>query len=282
MINILRTPWRKHKFLLIVLTMLIGFVGCSKEEPEPAEKRAEESPPAETIELVFTYGSEKKAWINDVTAAFNADTTRVINRKRLTVQAIPMGSGEVIDEVLAGARQPDLVSPASGAFVKLGNAQSRAKTGDDLIGPTDNLVLSPVVIAMWKPMAETLGYGKKPLGWADLMAVTRNPQGWEGYGRPEWGKFKFGHTHPDFSNSGLISVLAMVYAANNKVSNLTMEDANSPATGTFIRNIESAVQHYGSSTGFFGDKLRSGGPGYLSAAVLYESSVIEANQAGQD
>ena len=116
-------------------------------------------PPA--IELTLTYGSEKKAWINDVTAAFNADRSRLLNGKRITVTALPMGSGELVDEVLTGTRQPDLISPASGVFVKLGNAQSRAKTGDDLLGPTDNLVLSPVVIAMWKPMAEALGYGKK-------------------------------------------------------------------------------------------------------------------------
>lgn len=28
-----------------------------------------------------------------------------------------------------------------------------AKTGEDLVGPTYNLVLSPAMIAMWRPMA---------------------------------------------------------------------------------------------------------------------------------
>ena len=34
--------------------------------------------------------------------------------------------------------------------------------------------------------------------------------------------------------------------------------------------------HYGSSTGFFGKRMFSGGPGYLHAAVLYESLVVES------
>ena len=41
-------------------------------------------------------------------------------------------------------------------------------------------------------------------------------------------------------------------------------------------HIEQAVVHYGSSTGFFGNKMFAGGPGYLSAAVLYENMVIES------
>ena len=68
-----------------------------------------------------------------------------------------MGSGETIDSILSGRLQAHLASPASEAFIKIGNAESRAKTGKDLITSTDNLVLSPVVIAMWQPMAEAIG-----------------------------------------------------------------------------------------------------------------------------
>jgi Bacterial extracellular solute-binding protein len=127
-----------------------------------------------------------------------------------------MGSGEAIDEVLEGRRQPHLISPASAAFIKLGNAQSQSKYGKDLISSTDNLVLSPVVIAMWKPMAVALGWGKKPIGWSEILALARSQKGWEAYGYPQWGRVKFGHTHPQFSNSGLISLFAEIYAASGK------------------------------------------------------------------
>ena len=187
-----------------------------------------------------------------------------------------MGSGETIDNILSGRLQAHIASPASAAFIKLGNAESRTKTGKDLIGSTENLVLSPVVIAMWKPMAEAIGWGKKPLGWADILALSRSDKGWQAYGFPQWGKFKLGHTHPEYSNSGLISLFAEAYAASGKTAGLTLVDLGKPQTKQFIAGVEQSVVHYGSSTGFFGRKMFSNGPEYLSAAVLYESMVVES------
>jgi Ca-activated chloride channel homolog len=137
-------------------------------------------------------------------------------------------------------------------------------------------VLSPVVIAMWKPMAEAIGWGKKPIGWSDILALARSQKGWDAYGYPQWGRFKFGHTHPQFSNSGLISLFAEVYAGSGKTAGLTVADVNKPHTAEVLSGIEKSVVHYGSSTGFFGRQMFSTGPQYLSAAVLYENMVIES------
>jgi len=225
---------------------------------------------------VFPYGSEKEKWINDVTAAFNRSNAKTQSGKTIFVRAIAMGSGESIDNILSARLQAHLASPASAAFIKLANAESRAKSGKDLIASTDNLVLSPVVIAMWKPMAEGIGWGKKPLGWSDILGLARNPKGWSAYGFPQWGKFKFGHTHPEYSNSGLISLFAEAYAASGKTAGLTLADLAKPQARQFIGGVEQSVVHYGSSTGFFGRKMFTNGPEYLSAAVLYESMVVES------
>ena len=258
-------------FILVVTT------GCkSKKQSSVAEESTSQPAPRDSIELIFTYGSEKERWINEVTDKFNREDHRAQGGKRIFVRAIPMGSGECIDEVLDGTRQPHLISPASGAFIKLGNAKSQSKTGHELISSTENLVLSPVVIAMWKPMAEAIGWGKKPIGWSDILALAANQKGWQAYGYPQWGQFKFGHTHPEYSNSGLISLFAEVYAATGKTAGLTVADVDKPHTAQFVEGIEQSVVHYGNSTGFFGRKMIASGPQYLSAAVLYESSVIES------
>jgi len=257
----------------IVLLFLLLLPACKSRTPSETESGL---PSGDKLELTFTYGSEKEKWINEVTGEFNRGDHRTSSGKRIYVHAIPMGSGEAIDEILEGRRQPDLVSPASAAFIKLGNAQSQSKYGKDLIASTDNLVLSPVVIAMWKPMAEALGWGKKPLGWSDILALARSQKGWEAYGYPQWGRFKFGHTHPQFSNSGLISLFAEVYASSGKTAGLTVSDVNKPRTADFLSGIEKSIVHYGSSTGFFGRQMFSTGPQYLSAAVLYENMVIES------
>lgn len=265
---------RSSAFSALIVVACISFLpACKSKQSSDAELAG---PSADKLEIVFTYGSEKEKWITDVTTAFNREEHRTGRGKRIFVRAFPMGSGEAIDEVMDGRRQPHLISPASTAFIKLGNAQSQSKFGKDLIASTDNLVLSPVVIAMWKPMAEALGWGKKPIGWSEVLELARSPKGWEAHGFPQWGSFKFGHTHPQFSNSGLISLFAEVYAASGKTAGLTTGDVAKPRTADFLAGIEKSVVHYGSSTGFFGRQMFSTGPQYLSAAVLYENMVIES------
>ena len=260
--------------IALLPVVLCGLLSCRKSPASSENFPAEPAP--DEIRLLFSYGSEKQKWIEEVTAAFNQSGAKTAGGKRISVQAIPKGSGECIDDLVSGRGHDDLISPASNIFVKLGNAQSRAATGKDIVGNTQNLVLSPVVIAMWKPMAEAIGWGKKPVGWADILALARDQKGWAAYGYPQWGSFKFGHTHPAYSNSGILSLIAENYAATGKVRGLTIADVENPKTRAFVNGIEASVVHYGSSTGFFGRKLFDSGPQYLSAAVLYESMVVES------
>jgi len=266
---------RPSAFAALPALCYIALYACTSRNE--TDSRVGRLPGAEpTVTVVFTYGSEKQNWIEETTAAFNNARHKTAAGHTIRVDAVPMGSGDCVDEILAGTRKPAIISPASAAFIKLGNAESRVKTGKDLVGSTRNLVLSPVVIAMWQPMAEGLGWGTRPVGWRDVVDMAQRPDGWASKGHAEWGQFRFGHTHPRASNSGLISLLAEAYAGAGKLSALTLDDVRKPQTKQFIQGVEQAVVHYGSSTGFFGRKMFANGPGYLSAAVLYESMVIES------
>jgi len=258
------------------LILALVLAGCEEANTPDRPSKAEETSPKGSLELLFTYGSEKEKWIEAVTERFNNARNQSLTGKPIFVRGVPMGSGECIDGLLEGTTKAHLTSPASEAFIKIGNAESRARTGKDLIPETSQLVLSPVVIAIWKPMAEALGWPDKALGWAEILSLARSEEGWAAFGYPQWGRFKFGHTHPEYSNSGLISLLAEVYAATGKRSGLTLEDVANPAVAEFVRDIESSVVHYGSSTGFFGRKMFAAGPQFLSAAVLYENMVVES------
>ena len=79
-------------------------------------------------------------------------------------------------------------------------------------------------------MAEALGWPGKRLGWRDLLKVNAGGEGWGRLGRPEWGAFKLGHTHPEYSNSGLLSVLAEAYAGARKTRGLVADDLHSTTT----------------------------------------------------
>lgn len=266
-----------HRVLLkMILTgMLLLSVSCDRK-PAPAAGSAGPATPEAGVTISFLYSSEKKAWLDLVTAEFHQSRPKLPNGKTIAVQAEPMGSGDIITEVLAGHKQPHLISPASQLFLRDGNDRSLAASGQPLTDSAVNLVLSPVVIAMWKPMAEALGWPAKPIGWAEIHALATDTRGWASLGFPQWGRFRFGHTHPDYSNSGMLSILAEIYAGAGKQRGLTAEDLRNPAVSSHLRTIESAVVHYGESTGFFGQKLFTGGPSWLSAAVLYENMVVES------
>jgi Ca-activated chloride channel family protein len=252
---------------LLMLGLAVAPLRAVAQSPEP-------------LELLFTYGSEKKRWVEEVTRAFNGSEQTTASGRPIQVTHIPMGSGQSLQEVANGTRQAHLVSPASGVFIELANADYQERAAKDLVGATHNLVLSPVVIAMWQPMAEALGWPDRAIGWSDVLALANSTDGWSAYGHPEWGAFKFGHTHPLHSNSGILSLLAEVYAATGKTRGLTVADVTDPATYRFVSGVERSVVHYGRSTGFFGRKMLQHGPEFLSAAVLYESSVIESYDPG--
>jgi Ca-activated chloride channel homolog len=75
--------------------------------------------------------------------------------------------------------QATVWSPASALYIPVENAAWRKTHSDDLVtGTPSNLVLSPVVIAMWRPMAEALGWPSKALGWSDIAQLAISDKGW--------------------------------------------------------------------------------------------------------
>ena len=120
---------------------------------------------------------------------------------------------------------------------------------------------TPLVIAMWEPMARALGYPKKKLGFADVLRLATSGKGWADFGRPEFGEFKLVHTSPDFSTSGLSAVVAEYYAATGKKEGLTEKDIAGGAARKRVRDIERSIVHYGDTTLFIAEPAQEGGPG---------------------
>jgi Ca-activated chloride channel family protein len=249
--------------------------GGSQETPPPPAGKVDASGGA-PIEISLLYGSEKKTWIDQQIAAFHASGAHTADGRPIHVTGKPAGSGEAMTAILEGSEKPTVYSPASSAYLTLLNQtwQSRENHTKPIAPAGEPVVLSPIVIAMWKPMAEALGWPNKPLGWKDILEVGKSPKGWAAYKRPEWGSMKLGHTHPEYSNSGLLSVLAIAYAGAHTTRGLTA--AELPKIEPFMRDVEQSIVHYGKSTGFFADKMLERGPTYLSASVLYENLVIES------
>jgi Ca-activated chloride channel family protein len=191
------------------------------------------------------------------------------------------------DEAANGPR-PVVWSPAASSWGAIVN-QRLSERGEAAVAPADAkaFMLTPLTIAMPKPMATALGYPATPIGYSDLVKLATDPKGWAAKGHPEWGPFKLGKTNPNFSTSALSATVAQYYAAVGKVRDLSLEDVNSPQVEQAQRAVESAVVHYGDTTLTFLNNLyradaRGTGLTYVSAVAVEEKSVIDYNRGNPD
>ena len=179
--------------------------------------------PAGAIRVSFHYSPEKEPLLKPLIAEFNGKQEKVGGRP-VFIQGEPASSGD--DETRLAKGRLELVawSPASSLWGRLLNFEADRNYVAD---KNPSIVRTPLVIAMWEPMAKALGYPRKQIGFADILRIARQNTGWAAYGRPEFGAFKLVHTNPDFSTSGLSAVVAEYYAATGKREGLTLADVAS-------------------------------------------------------
>lgn len=241
---------------------------ATKKGPAPA--------PADALEVRFSVSDGLKDWVTDVAGDFNGRRVQV-GKKTVVVKPAFVKPGESVQRILAGQEKPHLWSPVSRSWIECLNSTWRLREQRDFLDETRPTVRTPIVIALWEPMARALGWPDKPIGWEELAQVATDPRGWARYGHPEWGQFKYGHGHPDYSSSAMLSVASVVYAAAHKREGLTPDDLRRPEVTKTVAELERAIVHYGETSSWLTEKLCSRGPGYLSAVTLYEQSVVKAN-----
>ena len=256
------------------------------------------SVPKGRVALTVTVSSEKVALLTELARTFNADKTlssftdSAGKKKRAFATIVKKASGAAAQALAAGwdentdGPQPTIWSPAARSW---GAILNQRRAGQASMAPTDapSFMLTPLVIAMPKPMAAALGWPKTPIGYADLLALAKDPDGWASKGHPEWGSFKLGKTNPNFSTSGLSATIAQYYAATGKRTNLTLEDLNKPEVRDFSKAVESSVVHYGDITmTFLNNWFRADRRGtaltYASAVAVEEKSLIDYNLGNPD
>jgi Ca-activated chloride channel family protein len=230
--------------------------------------------PSNALKINIAYSPEKEGWLKDRIAAFNATNTK-INGQSVFVEGINKSSGAARTEIKNGQLKVTIWSPSASTWLEV----LKQEGGNPNVAVSARpLVLTPVVISMWKPMAEALGWPNKPIGWADMLALINDPQGWGKFGHPEWGRFSWGHTDPEISTSALSTLLAEFYAAVGKQKNLTIADVQNPKSQQFIRDLGKGIKHYGYNTLVFSDNMQKFGMSYISAFPLEEITLIDFNK----
>lgn len=263
--------------------LLIFVAACTPAVLDPSEV------PEGCVEIPAHVSSEKVTLITDLAQEFNA-TRPEVDGECVAVTVYRTASGKAASLLADGwpvdgsaGPAPVLWSPASSAWGAVVN-ERLARTGQPPIaGDFQPIMLTPLVLAMPRPMAEAMGWPEADIGWVDILDLAQDPQGWGRFGHPEWGNFKLGKTNPNFSTSGLSATIAIYYAATGKRTPLTLGDLSAAATEQFVRGVEAATVHYGDTTLTFLDNMLredlNGRPMlYASAVAVEEVSVIAYNR----
>jgi len=228
--------------------------------------------PGGAQQLSFVVSPEKEQLLKAAVAKFNASGEKVAG-KRVFVSMKAMNSGDAESAIARGRLQPDVWSPAGSFWGRLLNLRA-----DQPFVANDNpsIVRTPLVIAMWEPMAQALGYPRKTISFEDIVRLATDPQGWASVGKPNFGRFKYVHTNPDSSTSGAEAVTGSYYSVVGKKEGLTNADVAKAAPR--VKDLERSVVHYGDSTLFIEDQLCKGGLAYASAVAMEETTVIDFNR----
>jgi Ca-activated chloride channel family protein len=247
-------------------------------------------PSGDCIVVDMAVSSEKIALLTDLADSFNASPAAKVNGKCVFVKPRSVASGLAATLIPQGWPDPDIDGPAPVIWSPAASAWAgivNDRAGKELAPAGTPFMLTPLVIAMPKPMAEALGWPNTQLGFKDLLRLANDPQGWGAVGHPEWGPFRLGKTNPNFSTSGLNFTIAEYYAAVGKTQGLTIEDLARPAAVDFATQIESSVVHYGDITmtflnNWFAADARGTALTYASVVAVEEKSVIDYNKGNPD
>jgi Ca-activated chloride channel family protein len=272
--------------LVAVAGILAAAVHAGERPPGPARG----TPDSNCVGVVVASSQEKSDLLALLAGEYDATHPNQDGGTCVDVRVNTLASGSAEAALARGwsssdGPEPTVWTPAATSW--LGILQQDLITRDItdfLPAETPSLMQSPLVLAMPKPMAQALGWPNTPVGWADVLKLANDPNGWGRYGHPEWGRFRLGKTSPVQSTSGLHALVATYYAATGLSADLTAANVQDPKVADFVRGVEASVLHYGDTVSTFFDGLRTADAKgaaltYVSAVATEEKQVLDYDAA---
>jgi hypothetical protein len=250
----------------------------AKKEGLPIDSSKPAPPPAPVVEIGVAYGTEKKLWLEWAVQQFAESD----EGKQIKVQLIPMGSveaGHAIaqNEGRVGDKRIHVWSPASTLNREVFLSEWELRHSGNPIAKEESLAMTPMVFVMWKSRQEALKSRFPEVTFQTIAQAMEMEGGWGGIAqKPDWGLFKFDHTDPNKSNSGLATLVLMAYDFHGKTKNLTPADIVKPEFQAWLAK----VAHGGpsvriESTGTLMQDMVRKGPSTYDAVMVYESAAID-------
>ena len=257
--------------------------------PRPEAVEASQGDPHNPIEIGVAYGTEKRTWFDWAVQEF-------ASRKEgagIQVNLLPMGSEEAAHAILDGDRRIHVWSPASSLYGVIFRRDWEAKGRGSPFAKQEKLALTPMVIVMWQSRYQAFMARCPEISLKTIDFAMRAKAGWAHIAaKPQWGRFKFSHTHPNQSNSGLMTLLLMSYEYFHKTSELAVRDIMTEGFQDHLEGFERGVTGRSDSTGGLtkllshstGDLMKEmvlEGPSRYDALLVYESVAIDYFQSAE-
>lgn len=249
----------RHLALLLLLLSLPA-LACGLTESE--------GPPRNAVVVPVLANSSLGPWLAEAIAAFNEEEVETQGGDPIYATLSLADAGEAVGQIENGEGLA-LWIPDSEVWAHI--LDGSAGFGDDCA----SVARSPLVIAMWQPLAESLGWPARELGWLDVGSLAADPSAWAYYSGGQFGDaLRLGHTHPGLSASGANTLLAIVQAAESQQEAVSVEEIQQPIVQASVGSFESAVSWFSSSTAGLAETMAERGDSFLGAAVMYESDVV--------
>ena len=197
--------------------------------------------------------------------------TRVTSGRRIDLHQITDG---YVDRKTSGSN-PAIVTPSSAHWLVTVNHEV-ARTVVDLSAARS--IVRPVIgIVTYEEMARCLGWPEKAIGYADIMALSDDPKGWDSYpcAKGEWGQRPLvAFTDPSTSSTGRSLHLALYsFAAGKPPEQLTLEDVEKPEVVSYVKRFQGLIDHYLIGTTVLNTKIHQG-PRYGHFFIMPEDNLI--------
>ena len=248
----------------------------------PSPPSISQTPRSNAVEIELWTNDTKAEWVHAVTAPFNEARIETSSGRPVFVHVNQLSSGDVFPKISSGELKPTIWSPGDMSWINEANVIWEDLNGRPLTQDCTPSVYTVIGIGMWRPMAEAMGWPDEPIGWDEIVALASDPDGWDRYGHPEWGQFKFGHTHPDSSNTGFLAMGTLAYSALDITEGLTPEMVKSQKVIDTFQQLEDNTYHYGMSTRSLFTLMAQNGPSYLHAGTNSETGLLATNKYQAD
>jgi len=280
-----------HSIFLVALIMVVALLGAFGAYLFVNRSSDASACGSKTVTLQVVADPDQAGLLRDAARDY-ATTKPVVGDRCVNINVRALDSPEATAALATGwtdqaaGPRPDVWVPAASTWASELELQLQQGRDADIVpAERPSVATSPLVIAMPKPMAQALGWPRRPLGWSDLSTALHNPAGWAAFGHPDWGPFKLGKTDPKLSEAGLGALLSagMVVAGGDhpptpaelqqkapELGSMILEVSRSPGdetdtTSTMLANLQRADESGKALT-------------YVSAVPLSEKSVWDYNQ----